>query len=151
MFEVVQSDMSHVRELSRDLRDEDRQEVEAMGIKPSHALFHSFKRSIMRRTALLDGKVIAMWGVAGTPLSLVGHPYLLTGNYFTNLSPLKFIRTYKLEVEYMKQLFPVLENYVDASYKGAIRVLELVGFKLDEPILVGPRNTPFRRFSMVTE
>lgn len=145
---TLPSELAHVRELSRDLQEGDIREMESLGVNPSHALFHSFKQSLLRRSALLDGKVIAMWGVGGTPLSLVGHPYLLTGNGIKGISSIRFVSIYRQEVNYMKQLFPVLENYVDASYTEAKRVLKMSGFHLDGARPLGPKGSLFQRFWM---
>jgi len=67
-------------------------------------------------------------------LGQVGTPWLLTSDAVKNISPLKFTRIYQQEVGKMKRLFPVLENYVDAEYNGAIRLLKIVGFELGEAV-----------------
>jgi hypothetical protein len=87
-----------------------------------------------------------MWGVAGISLGIKGMPYLITSPLSETISPIKFAKIYTSQVKEMKKLFPVLENYVDASYTGAVRMLSLAGFRLD-PVTIN--NNDFFKFSMV--
>ena len=41
-----------------------------------------------------------------------------------------------------------LENYVDARNKRAIRVLKWLGFNIERPVLHGPNQMLFHRFTM---
>lgn len=147
--DIVQSDLSHVRELSKSLRDGDQIEAISLGLAPHKALYYSYKQGLYRRTGLVDGKVAAMWGVAGTLLGLVGQPYLATGREVEKISPIRFARIYKKQTHIINQIFPILENYVDASYLGAVGMLRLAGFELSEPIQM--LNGTFCRFSRKME
>lgn len=80
----------------------------------------------------------------GSALGLVGQPYFLTGPSIEKINPMKFSRLYKQEVQEMQKIFPILENYVDATYLGAIRMLKIAGFRLSDPINVN--GNYFRRF-----
>lgn len=146
MIEIVDTTISHVRHLRKSLRNSDKQEIINAGFDPSRICMYTYKVSLWRRTGLIDGEPAAMWGVRGNLLGLVGQPYLLTTNRINLISPLKFAKIYIKEVEEMKKLFPVLENYVDASYIGACRMLKLAGFDL-EPVEIN--NNKFYRFSLV--
>lgn len=146
---IIDSSLSHVRELSRNLQQADQEECLALGIQPNRALYKSFQLGLYRKTALIDSRVAAMWGVVGTPLSMSGQPYLLTSPLVQKISPLKFTRIYKQEVEEMKRLFPVLENFVDARYLAAVRLLELAGFTISSPMKI--RDNWFYKFTMVNE
>lgn len=145
---IEDSNPSHVRELRKTIRVGDRQEAISLGLDPEKALFYAYKHSLLRRTAFVDGEVAAMWGVSGTPLALVGQPFLITGLASELISPLRFARIYKRQAEEMSSLFPVLENYVDASYDGAVRLLEISGFTLSGPITFN--GNEFYRFTKVS-
>lgn len=145
---IVPSTASHVRELAEQLRPKDRREIEIYGFPTNKALWRSFKGSFMRHTAFIDGKIAAMWGVAGAPMGQVGQPFLMTTNAVYEVSPLKFARVYQHEVLRMLNVFPVLMNYVDAQYEEAIRLLDIVGFELGEPEPLGPNQGLFRKFEM---
>jgi hypothetical protein len=142
---IVTSTLDHVKELSDTMREADKNELSKLGMQPHKALFYSFKFSLLRKTALIDDKVAAMWGVYGVPTGMTGQPYLLTSPLAESVSPLKFAKIYINEVNQMKKLFPVLQNYVDASYTGAIRMLRIAGFDL-EPVTLN--NHEFYKFSL---
>ena len=139
----------HVRQLAKNIRSNDQLEANKLGIEPHKGLFVAYRQSILRRSALLNGGVIAMWGIAGTPLSKTGQPWLITGEGVNKISPIKFARLYKEQVQDMKAYFDVLSNYVDAEYEGAVRMLKIAGFTLSEPFPLGPQKSMFRLFSMV--
>lgn len=145
-IEVVESTAEHVRELSKTLRFKDRLEAERAGLHPEKGLFYSYRWASWRHTGLVNGKVAAMWGLHGVPLGYVGKPYLITGEAVNEISPIKFARIYKQEVQTMKQLFPILENYVDVKYKEAVRMLEIAGFNIGEPELFN--GSYFSKFSI---
>lgn len=148
-IEIVPSTVQHVRELSENIRIKDRREAEALGLKPNRALFYSYKHALVRHTLLIDDRVAAMWGLCGTPLGTVGQPYFVTGVDVEKLSPIRFARLYIRELNSLKNIFPVLENYVHSDYKGAVRMLRLAGFTLSEPVLIN--DNLFQRFTLVND
>lgn len=144
--EILDSVESHCEELIKTLRLDDKLEAIRIGLDPDTAILYSWSRGLYRKTGLINGKVAAIWGVMGTPMSFIGCPYLITGTEVTKISPIRFAKIYTKEVKQMKRLFPVLENYVDASYTGAVRMLRLAGFKLEGPVIVN--NNDFYKFTM---
>jgi len=145
---ILSATSAHVRALGQSLRAEDEREITCLGLVAHKVLFRSWRRAVMRRTALVDGEVDAMWGVGGVLCGPVGFPWLLTGKAAERASPLTFARIYQREVRDMLRLFPVLENWVDASHEKAIRMLEIAGFQVGEPREVRP-GVWFRPYRMV--
>lgn len=146
MIEVVDTTLDHVRAIRKNLREEDRLEAERMGLNPWKAPMYIYKNALWRRTGLINGEPAALWGVRGNPLGLVGNPYLVTSNKVYDISAIKFAKIYLKELNEMKKMFPVLENYVDAKYDGAVRLLRLAGFELE---LMKIKDNDFFKFSMV--
>jgi hypothetical protein len=132
-LQIVDSTQSHLRQLSKTLRVEDRNEILALGMSPEKALSISYKNAIYRKTAFIDEKVAAVWGVSGNFMGEVGTPYLLTSTEVVKITPLLFVRIYKYEVEKMLEIFSSLENYVDVNYTSAVRLLKMIGFTVGEP------------------
>lgn len=147
-IEIVETTAEHVRKLAGNLREGDIHEIEIYGFPTNKALWRSFKGSILRRTALVDDKVAAIWGVGGVPLSETGQPFLMTSVEVEKVSPLKFVRIYQEEVLRMLQLFPRLVNYVDAAYTKAVRLLDIIGFEIGDPEPLGLKGALFRKFEM---
>lgn len=148
MIEVRTSVIADVYDLSRNLRKKDKKELIGMGYRPRTAVYYSFKHAVYRKTAFVDGRIAAMWGACGCPLGMVGQPYLLTTKEFEKPPVLEVVRLYKTEVSVMHQIFPVLENYVDYNYEEAIKLLRLVGFDIERPQPLGPKNNMFCRYTM---
>lgn len=136
----------HIRELNKNLREGDRNEIESYGFSAAKGLWKSYKNGLMNQTAVVDGKVAACWGVGGTYMGSVAAPWLLTSYVVHDISPLQFARIYQKEVHKMLKMFPKLENYVLASYNEAVRLLQIVGFEIGEPEQLG--NGIYRKFSM---
>lgn len=109
-------------------------------------LWRCFRQGINNKTALLDGKVVACWGVGGVFLGDTGQPWFLTTKELLKMSKMELVRIYKREVEEMLTLFPVLENYVDSDYNGAVRLLRIAGFTVGEPEPQG--QGMYRKFTL---
>ncbi len=123
----------HVMELKDTIREADKKEIEGFGYSYKKGLWRSFKTGLTAKTALIDGRVAAIWGVGGTFLGDTGIPWLLTSEEVYKVSPLKFTRIYQKEVYKMLNLFPRLENYCASEYTQALRLLEICGFTLGQP------------------
>lgn len=143
---IIPATLSHVQELALTMNTEDRDEYESVGRTAHKVLWRSWKNSMFRSTALVDGEVAACWGVSGSMLGLVGVPWLCTGRKAREISPLVFSRIYRTEARKMFDAYPVLENWCDNRYVGAIRMLKIAGFSLDEPQEFGKLKRMFRRF-----
>jgi hypothetical protein len=144
---IVQSTPDHAEALGRTMRARDALEVTRLGFEPHAVAYFGWRVSDFTRTALVDGQVAAIWGVVGN--ESVGVPWLLTAPPCEAVSALTFVRIYRAQAAEMLQLFPKLENYVDASYIAAVRLVELAGFTLDEAKPYGEMQSPFHRFEMV--
>lgn len=147
MYQIVPSEISHVHWLAARLRSEDRREIECAGINPRVAIRDSFRNGVMRSTALVDGEIAAMWGLGGTLLSNVGQPWLLTTPVIERV-PVTMVKVGREQVAAMLERRSRLENYVAAEYTRACRFLEVLGFTLDEPQVLGSKGAMFRRFWM---
>ena len=143
---IAKTTADHVRELRETIRPADRQEIESFGYTCGKALWRSFKRSLITKTGLIDGKVGAIWGCGGTILGYTGQPWLLTSSEVYKIPPRKFVQIYRYEIEELLQDFPKLENYVSASYDESIRLLKMVGFTIGEPEKFG--KGIFRKFTI---
>lgn len=144
---IVPATAGHIRELQKTIRDADRREIEIYGFSCAKGLWRSYKVGLGNRTALIDGKVGAIWGCGGSYLGSTGQPWLLTSPEVEKVSPLYFARVYQKEVFKMLTLFPVLVNYVAADYEKAIRLLQIIGFQLGEPERLGSGGL-YRKFTI---
>ncbi len=133
IISIVPTVSWHIGVLKENLRPEDASEIMNFGITIKHALWQSYRHSLISRTGLIDGAIAACWGLQGIFMGKTGVPWLMTAPEVYNISPLRFARIYQQQVLEMLKIFPRLENYVDSEYSAAIRLLEIVGFTIEEP------------------
>lgn len=146
-YRIVDANLSHLAELKRTLREQDQREITCMGIPIKRALLNSYRGSIRRKTAIVDDRVAAMWGVGGVFLSGKGIPWLLTSPAIEK-APIAFVKEAQREVRKMQAVYPSLENHVLASYHQAVGFLALLGFQIEPPEPMGPDGVLYRRFWM---
>jgi len=147
MITILPATAEHVLELRANLREEDASEICKFGLPIRRALYRSWRNAIFSRTALVNGEVAAIWGMSGQLLGDKGHPWLLTSSLVEKV-PLQFALCYRQQIREMLGHFDLLENYVDSDYDKSIRMLELIGFTVDEsnPIQHLKSQAMFRRF-----
>lgn len=64
-IQIVSTTIDHIWELLANLREADKKEIFALGITPDKALFDSYRKSILRKTILVDEEVAGVWGCTG--------------------------------------------------------------------------------------
>jgi len=100
-------------------------------------------------TALLDGEIICIFGVATTSvIGRVGAPWLIGSDLVAKV-PRRFLVESKERVQKMKDGYSLLKNYVDVENSVSIKWLKWLGFTIDEEIRThGLAKKPFRKFTM---
>ena len=144
---IIPAEASHIRLLMGRLRDADLCEIQAAGFDVRRALWRSYRASVFTRAAFVDGELAAGWGMGGSPFGKTGRPWLFTAPAAERV-PVSFIKIGRAEVEKMLGLCPRLVGVVDAQYTRAVRFLAMMGFELSDPFQYGPREAPFRRYTI---
>jgi len=150
VIEIVPCTRRHLLDLRKNIREGDKNEILRMGWCVRNALWKCFNETLEPKTALIDGETAACWGCSGTVLGMTGNPWLITAK-ISEKYPVAFYSIYKQEVSEMLEKWPVLTNVVDASYAQAIKILEMVGFKVYDEEPIGKDGALFRRFEMRAE
>lgn len=146
-YSIVESQSWHVAELVKAMREDDKIELTDFGVTPKKALWRSYRRAFMRRTAFVDGEIAAMWGLAGGLLSDHGEAWLLTTPAVEKL-PMAFAKEGRKAALQMLDLRSSIFGHVAARYTKAIRLMRLIGFTIEEPTQFGPNDALFCRISM---
>jgi hypothetical protein len=144
---IVPTTAEHVYALAAVMRQGDRAELEATGVKVKRALWRGYRRSLWCRTAFVDGDIAAIWGLNASALSNYGVPWLLTAPAIERM-PVAFRREAGREVARMLALCPVLENHVLTSYTGAVRLLRSLGFTVFQGESTGHNGALLSRFRL---
>lgn len=131
----------HLLELARTMRPPDVAEVRACGMTPLHMLMHSSSTG-ENFTATFDGEVAAIFGVSKSHDEFAW-AWVLTGAPVDRY-PVAFVRTYRQVVRAFLDVHAGLKQLIDARYVAALRVAQLAGFTIFEPIRFGPQLLPFR-------
>jgi len=143
-YELRPSAFPDISGLVGSLRYDDWAEITCFGLRPFQAIRQCYRESFIRRTAIANGEVVAMWGCAGNMLG-TGQPWLLTGKGIENFK-VSFIRNARKEVSEMLLHCNRLEGIVVNRYDRAVRLLEVLGFELSEPFEL--QNNLVRRYTL---
>lgn len=146
-WHIVASEPQHVNMLVAGLRENDAREITCAGYRVKRAIWQSYRTSLLRRSAFVDGEIAAMWGIGAAPLDRSGRPWLMTTGAIEKL-PLTYLKQARREVREMLDCYPVLYNWVHADYTAAVRFLRMLGFTLEKAAPWGPTGAMFHRFEM---
>lgn len=146
MAYAVPAEEKHVAELlDIGLRAEDAEEIYAYGGTPEQMLYESLHNSTLAWSIMDDGHCIGMFGVgAKNTLSLTGIPWLLGSDGIKKVW-LQFLKQCRFYLDIMNDIYPVLENWVDAKYETSLKWARWLGFTVDDPMPYGMFNKPFCR------
>ena len=135
--------------LFADLRPSDLAECQAYGQADIGAgIEASVRRSVLCWTALVDGEVAAILGVA--PLNILtgmGSPWML-GTPLVDRYQRVLVRKTPEYIARMLKAFPHLVNFVHARNTTSVRWLRRLGFTLHEAVPYGPLAEPFHPFEL---
>jgi hypothetical protein len=135
--------------LFSNLRQSDLAECRAYG-RPDIAagIEASVNRSALCWTALIDGELAAILGVA--PINLLtglGSPWML-GTPVLNAHQRVLVRSTPEYIARMLKAFPHLVNFVHAHNATSVRWLRRLGFTLHEAVPYGAQGELFHPFEM---
>lgn len=136
-IEIVSCKTKHIREMAIKMNAKSAEMAFRLGMNPKKALWQSYKQSLISRTIFVNGEIAAIFGISGIIFEDRGRPWLIMAPIAEDY-PFRVAFMYRSELKKMQEMFPILEDYVSDVDEQAIRMLELMGFKLDkEKIPVG--------------
>ncbi len=140
---------AHAEALAASLRAADAAEVLASdGLDPLSALTFSLALSSESYAGLIEGEVVALFGVRRPSLvSRRGIPWLLTGDAVER-HPLAFVKASRGVLACWRQDYAALGNWVDARHAKALRWLAWLGFTIHPARPYGVAGLPFHPFEM---
>jgi len=154
-FEIVPARSAHAEALAPRMRPAEVLEIRASGNhSPLGALLKGLETSSIARTALWDGEVACIWGVAPLRTSLlvgrVGAAWLLTSD-LVERHPRAFWRGCRAELARLFESYDMLVNAIDARHGQAVRWARRLGFRLEDPQAFGGEGVPFHQFRVRRE
>lgn len=128
------------------MREADRREVMAShGLSPLAAACSSVQASLDPMAALVDGEVMAIFGVAEN--GNVATPWLLGADGVEQYH-FAFLRLSRGWIKDMRSRYALMRNWVDARNEVSIRWLRWLGFEIQKPEPYGIEGRPFHPFEM---
>lgn len=146
-IKIREAKTSDVEHLLKSIRPLDVYEAESATGKPiKDVLLEHVNTLDDCMVGLIDGEVCAMFGCAQVTNGS-GMPWFLASEEaFKN--PFLFMSMAKVHVDTWRNDYSYLYNYVHANNKRAIKMLDHLGFKLDEKKPYGVKEDLFHRFYM---
>ena len=140
----------HIKSLAPRIREADKREVYASHrvTDMEKCLLNSLEMSHEAWCWVIDGVPVAAFGVTpGCYLTRMGIPWLLASDeIYDHIHD--FLKTSKIIVDYWRNNWDMLSNYVDARNIKSIKWLKFLGFIIDEPTIYGLEKLPFHRFEI---
>lgn len=146
-YTIIPCRLSHIAEIARTIRAEDRAEIEGVGLHVRHLLVALYRGSLYRRAALVDGEVAAVWGDSAPLISTEGAMWAVTAPVIERV-PLAFFREARREIAERLQVRSVLRADVADSYTAALRFYRLLGFEIGARRPLPPAGTLYREISI---
>ena len=148
MIDVVAASADHIRPLVEAMRQQERDEIAALGFAPLEGMQWAFGRAVLAWTGMADGEPACMFGVnAPSFVSREGWPWLLSTDGILAHQHARLRRNREI-LPLMLAAFPVLRDMVDARNTVSIRWLRWLGFTIGEPVPWGMPGELFHPFQM---
>tara|TARA_Y100001938_G_C8091552_1_gene435379 strand:- start:3157 stop:3609 length:453 start_codon:yes stop_codon:yes gene_type:complete len=141
---IVESKKSHVAAVFNNLREDDRNEIEALGKDPFMSLKQGFKASKPCYTWMYKDEPSALFGCV--PFSEQAAAVWMLGTDNIANHKYAFMKTC---VPFHKQLvrpYALTGNIIDERNKVHVRFIEHLGYQIINRVLVGPKQLPFLEF-----
>lgn len=147
---IEQATVEHIGLIADYCREADKQELWATAyVSPADAMSLGIKASgEMAFTGFINDIPVCMFGFVRRGLiSSVGVPWMVSTSWLDQKDyAAAFLKPCKPVIRIALDTFPILENFVDARNKRAIRWLQWLGFTLFDPQPFGVLGLPFHRF-----
>lgn len=126
-YSIVPASVRHVRPMAAQLRAAACITLQGFGLRPREALRRAYVASPHCRTALMDGKPIAMWGVKNTMLGNTGVVWLVLSEAVTHM-PVAVVKEARAELAAVMERLDEIAITVLPDDEAAIRFAVYLGF-----------------------
>jgi len=130
MYEVVPASILHVRPLAKRMRAASAASVAGYGFNPREGLRRSFVNSHHCRTALVDGRPIAMWGLIGPLLAGETFAWVVLTEEAAEI-PFSVVREARRALATAAESYETVRAAIFPDDAGAIRFATFMGFVED--------------------
>lgn len=126
-YEIVTASPRHLRRLSSDLRMASCMALDRFGVDHRRGLHHAFVQSFYCRTALMDGRPVAMWGAVGSILDDGVFVWMAMSNRLTAMPPL-VLRVARSELRAIMDRYGQISTTVLPDDEASLQFAVALGF-----------------------
>lgn len=135
-YEIVPGSIRHIRPMSRAMRSAGAAAIEGFGFNPRAGLRRAFVASHHVRTALIDGRPVAIWGLAGSLLAHETTAWLVLSDEAGEM-PIAIVREARQQLASAAQDYEEVVATVLPEDERSVRFAEFLGFKAGDKIAMG--------------
>lgn len=127
-YVIVPASILHVRPMAKKMRMAGAIALQAYGFNPREGLRRILTSSHYARTALIEGKPVAMWGLAGPLLSDTAYAWLVLAEEIRSL-PRDILEVAKAELAEAARTCPTILATVLPDDEASLRFALHLGFR----------------------
>ena len=135
-YQIVQASILHVRPMAKVMRAAAAVALDGFGFDPRTALRRVLVASHHAKTALIDGKPVAMWGVVGSLLGDTAYVWLVLSDRICEM-PLAVVKEARNALAVAAQSYPQIGATVLPDDERSVRFATFLGFEQADRIPVG--------------
>ncbi len=150
MISIKLSTKEDAKYIAFNLREADKQELKALGIKSNYGVLKDALSHQDCYTAYWYQKPIAMFGIAPVE-EFIGSIWLVGTDDITDTCPVSFLRYSKRVLSGLIGEYRMACNMVDKRNKVHVEWLKWLGFSFIREVTFGPENNTFYEFAKVKE
>lgn len=126
-YSVVQASIGHIKPMAAQMRTAACVTLQGFGFRPREALRRAYVSSRYCRTAVIDGRPVAMWGITGPLLSDGAYVWLVLSDRIASM-PVAVVREARAELARFMTNYRELAITVLPDDEAAIRFALYLGF-----------------------
>jgi hypothetical protein len=133
------------------MRRKDREEILASGgwADSERCVRANINRSVESYAVYKEDQLLYVFGVI--PMNKLANLVWLLSGECVDCHPVLFYKSTKIALNYLRDRYPLMGNMVHGKYTAALRWLERLGFKIDQPEKYGAQGDLFCRATIVTQ
>lgn len=151
MMQIARATQAHAQYVAKHLRESDKRELARAGRTDfESAVLESVDVSPFAFVALFQKKPLCVFGLRPDAVLSPRARLWMLGTPDINLTKKDFVKTCRMVVDGLLDIYPVLYNAVDANYPQAIRLLQFLGATFGKNVK-SPTGAPFLIFEIRRE
>jgi hypothetical protein len=131
MIEFERCRIRHIHAIAKALRDEHRQEIAAVNVKPRHVMLACYRLTPEPWACITREGVMAVWGDAAPVMARIGYAWVFTSPLIEKV-PLFFFREVRRQVRKMLETRDVVISDIGAGCEKALRFYKMIGFSISQ-------------------